>query len=196
MGELHLQRCQIERRSSCQLSLPLSLCCSAFAASLPQHEPSSRTVASSVGINNKPAPKIIPERPVRLNTTYALSPANENSQIVSRKSGEASLLAEKKMRREGLFPLQGRARAADRQGKAMMKRVLTLAMAMASVPAMTLAQNARPQAPSYCFDLSRVVDLAVTKERFASIAGRPRQGDFRDAKSPDSARIPSCLGKR
>jgi hypothetical protein len=29
--------------------------------------------------------------------------------------------------------------------------------------------------------LSRIVDLAVTKERFASIAGRPRPGDFRDA---------------
>ncbi len=64
----------------------------------------------------------------------------------------------------------------------MMKRLLTPAVAMASLPAIALAQSARPQAPSYCFDLSRIVDLAVTKERFASIAGRPRQGDFRDVR--------------
>ena len=55
-----------------------------------------------------------------------------------------------------------------------------LAVALASLPATALAQNARSQAPPYCFDLSRIVDLAVTKERFASVAGRPRQGDFRD----------------
>jgi hypothetical protein len=55
-----------------------------------------------------------------------------------------------------------------------------LALVMVSLPALASAQDARPQAPSYCFDLSRVVDLAMTKERFASIAGRPRQGDFRD----------------
>jgi hypothetical protein len=63
----------------------------------------------------------------------------------------------------------------------MMKKLTTLAVALASLPATALAQTARPQAPPYCFDLSRIVDLAVTKERFASIAGRPRQGDFRDA---------------
>ena len=53
-----------------------------------------------------------------------------------------------------------------------------LALAMASVPASASAQDARSQAPPYCFDLSRVVDLALTKERFASIAGRPRQGSY------------------
>jgi hypothetical protein len=61
----------VERRSSCQLSLPLSLCCSVFAASLLHHALNNQTVASSVGINNKLAPKIIPGRRVRLNTTYA-----------------------------------------------------------------------------------------------------------------------------
>ena len=54
-----------------------------------------------------------------------------------------------------------------------------LAVALGSLPATALAQSARPQAPPYCFDLSRLVDLAVTKERFTSIAGRARQGDFR-----------------
>src|SRR5215475_3295296 len=52
----------------------------------------------------------------------------------------------------------------------MTKNLMTLAVALASLPAIALAQGARSQAPSYCFDLSRV----------ASIAGRPRQGDFRD----------------
>jgi hypothetical protein len=53
-----------------------------------------------------------------------------------------------------------------------------LALAMASLPALASAQDARSQAPPYCFDLTRVVDL--TKERFASIAGRPRQGSFQE----------------
>ena len=63
-----------------------------------------------------------------------------------------------------------------------MKKLAMLALALASLPASALAQSARSQAPPYCFDLSRIVDLAVTKERFASIAGRPRPGDFRDTK--------------
>ncbi|TMJ87760.1 MAG: hypothetical protein E6G76_12170 [Alphaproteobacteria bacterium] len=64
----------------------------------------------------------------------------------------------------------------------MMRRPAVLFLALASLPAAALAQNTRAPAPPYCFDLSRVVDLAVTKERFASIAGRPRPGDFRDTR--------------
>ena len=63
-----------------------------------------------------------------------------------------------------------------------MKKLAILALPLASLPATALAQTARAPAPPYCFDLSRIVDLAVTKERFASIAGRPRPGDFRDTK--------------
>jgi hypothetical protein len=59
----------IERRSSCELSLRLSLWCSVFAASPLQHE--LNRLASSVEINNKPVRKITPQRRVRLNTTYA-----------------------------------------------------------------------------------------------------------------------------
>ena len=59
-----------------------------------------------------------------------------------------------------------------------MTKLTILAVAMTSLPAIALAQTARSQAPPYCFDLSRVVDLAMTNERFASIAGRPRQGSF------------------
>ena len=61
-----------------------------------------------------------------------------------------------------------------------MTKLTILAVAMASLPAIASAQDARPQAPSYCFDLSRVVDLAMTKERFASIVGGQRQGSFQD----------------
>jgi hypothetical protein len=57
-----------------------------------------------------------------------------------------------------------------------------LALAMASLPAIASAQDARSQAPPYCFDLSRVVDLAMTKERFASIARRPRQNSFQNTR--------------
>ena len=62
----------------------------------------------------------------------------------------------------------------------MMTKLQILVVVIAGLPAAALAQSARPQTPPYCFDLSRIVDLAVTKDRFASIAGRPRQGDFRD----------------
>jgi hypothetical protein len=62
----------------------------------------------------------------------------------------------------------------------MMKKLMTLAVVLASLPAIALAQDARSQAPPYCFDLTRVVDLAMTKERFASIASRPRQGSFQN----------------
>jgi len=59
---------------------------------------------------------------------------------------------------------------------------VTFAALLASLPAAAIAQSAQPPAPPYCFDLSRIVDLAATKERFVSIAGRPRPGDFRDAR--------------
>src|SRR5262249_18502890 len=62
----------------------------------------------------------------------------------------------------------------------MTKNLITLALALTSLPAIASAQDARSQAPPppYCFDLSRVIDLAITKARFASIAGRPRQGSY------------------
>jgi len=59
----------------------------------------------------------------------------------------------------------------------MTKNLMMLAVALASLPAIASAQDARSQPPPYCFDLSRVVDLAMTKERFA-FAGRPRQGSY------------------
>src|SRR5262249_12340188 len=70
--------------------------------------------------------------------------------------------------------------ATEGQERDMNKTPRPLAAEMTTLRAIAPARDARPPAPSYCFDLSRVVDLAMTKERFASIAGRPRQGSFQD----------------
>src|SRR6202023_2259743 len=53
-----------------------------------------------------------------------------------------------------------------------------LALAMASRPWPGSGDHQRAPAAPYRFSLTRVVDLAMTKERFASIAGRPRQGSY------------------
>jgi len=44
------------------------------------------------------------------------------------------------------------------------------------------ADAANPVA--YCADLQRVIALALTKERFATIAGQPREGNFLDTTRP------------
>ena len=45
----------------------------------------------------------------------------------------------------------------------------------------SLAQDVAPEAPAYCSELKRIAALAVTKEKFATITGKPRNGNFRDA---------------
>jgi hypothetical protein len=59
-----------------------------------------------------------------------------------------------------------------------MKAPMILALGLASVPGAASAQNAASEAPAYCSELKRVAALAATKERFASIAGKPREGNF------------------
>jgi hypothetical protein len=54
------------------------------------------------------------------------------------------------------------------------------ALALGSLIATSWAQNASSQAGPYCPDLKRVAALAMSQERFASIAGKPRQGNFVD----------------
>jgi hypothetical protein len=56
--------------------------------------------------------------------------------------------------------------------------VLTLATALAATPVMAQGTGAVP----YCSDLQRIVELAMSKERFAAIAGSPGQGNFVDSK--------------
>jgi hypothetical protein len=61
---------------------------------------------------------------------------------------------------------------------AMIRKSMTLALALASSPATTLAQDLSAQPPPYCSELKQVAGLALTRERFASIAGSPREGNF------------------
>jgi hypothetical protein len=56
-----------------------------------------------------------------------------------------------------------------------------LALALACVPTATGAQDASSRPVPYCSELRRVAELATTKDRFASIAGKPREGHFVDA---------------
>jgi len=60
--------------------------------------------------------------------------------------------------------------------------MLGLALASLSAATSVRAQDAAAQSVPYCPDLQRVVELAMSKERFASIAGSPRQGNFADTK--------------
>src|SRR5262245_57007858 len=55
---------------------------------------------------------------------------------------------------------------------------MILALALAGPPGQGWAQDIGSQAPSYCSDLQRVTALAMTRERFAAIAGKPREGNF------------------
>jgi len=55
---------------------------------------------------------------------------------------------------------------------------MILAVALAGSPGQGWAQDPRPEAPSYCSDLQRVTAQAMTRERFAPIAGKPREGNF------------------
>jgi len=55
---------------------------------------------------------------------------------------------------------------------------MVLALALAGSPGHGWARGPGSEAPSYCSDLQRVTALAMTRERFASIAGKPREGNF------------------
>jgi hypothetical protein len=57
-------------------------------------------------------------------------------------------------------------------------RPMTFALALAGPPGQGWAQDIGSEAPSYCSDLQRVTSLAMIRERFAAIAGKPREGNF------------------
>jgi hypothetical protein len=61
-----------------------------------------------------------------------------------------------------------------------MKILMISLLALACSPATMLAQDADSGAAPYCSDLKRIAALAITKERFASIAGKPGDGNFLD----------------
>src|SRR5262249_20880296 len=56
--------------------------------------------------------------------------------------------------------------------------VLTLTSVLAATPVIAQGTAAVP----YCADLQRVIELAMSKERFAAIAGSPGQGNFTETK--------------
>src|SRR5262245_45990213 len=58
------------------------------------------------------------------------------------------------------------------------RRLFVLALTLAGLPGLGWAQDIGSEAPSYCADLQRVTGLAMTRERFAAIAGKPREGNF------------------
>ena len=51
-------------------------------------------------------------------------------------------------------------------------------------PAAARAQDPPTGAAPYCADLKRVASLASARDRFASIAGKPREGQFSDTLLP------------
>ena len=55
-----------------------------------------------------------------------------------------------------------------------------VALALAIIAGEALAQDAAP----YCGDLKRVASLASARDRFASLAGKPREGNFSDTVLP------------
>jgi hypothetical protein len=63
-----------------------------------------------------------------------------------------------------------------------MRRLMILALALSGSPGPAWAQDAGAEGPAYCSNLKQVAALAVTKERFASIAGKPREGNFADTR--------------
>ena len=65
-----------------------------------------------------------------------------------------------------------------------MRYRVIFALALASLPTTTSAQNPTTDAPAYCSDLQQIVSLAMTKGRFSDIAGKPQQGDFHDTSLP------------
>jgi hypothetical protein len=67
---------------------------------------------------------------------------------------------------------------------AMIRKSMTLALALASPPAMASGQDLGAQPPPYCSELKQVAGLALTKERFASIAGSLRVGNFVNTSLP------------
>ena len=58
------------------------------------------------------------------------------------------------------------------------------AAALVASSAATMAQDASFGAAPYCSDLQQVTNLAMTRERFASIIGKPREGNFLETTLP------------
>jgi len=59
-----------------------------------------------------------------------------------------------------------------------------VALVLGSVLALVGPGGAALAETAWCPDLKRLIDLTVTREKFAYVAGAPREGDFRDTTLP------------
>src|SRR5215467_7925171 len=66
----------------------------------------------------------------------------------------------------------------------MIERSLIISAMLVVSAAAARAQDAPAGAAPYCADLKRVAALASARDRFASIAGKPREGQFSDTLLP------------
>lgn len=57
---------------------------------------------------------------------------------------------------------------------------MIFALALANAMGPTFAQDASSEHAPYCAELKRVTGLAMTREKFAPVAGKPRDGNFLD----------------
>jgi hypothetical protein len=62
------------------------------------------------------------------------------------------------------------------------RSIMGVTLALSAAP--TLAQDTAVGPAPYCGDLKRVASLVSTRDRFASIAGKPREGNFSDTVLP------------
>jgi len=73
-----------------------------------------------------------------------------------------------------------RSLVAGRRGRIASTTIAATTLALVASTTFALAQDAAP----YCGDLKRVASLASARDRFASIAGKPREGNFSDTVLP------------
>lgn len=65
-----------------------------------------------------------------------------------------------------------------------MAHLLISALALVASTAAALAQGFPSETVPYCAELKHITNLAMTRERFASIIGKAREGNFRDTTFP------------
>src|SRR5215813_2608608 len=69
-------------------------------------------------------------------------------------------------------------------GRSLIARSLIASVMLALSAGAARAQDPSAGAAPYCADLKRVASLASARDRFASIAGKPREGQFIDTMLP------------
>src|SRR5262249_31489626 len=70
----------------------------------------------------------------------------------------------------------------EMSGTMIARLIIGATLALTAAP--MLAQDATVGAAPYCADLKRVASLVSARHRFASIAGKPREGQFSDTILP------------